>query len=150
MPAAMAALSAGATAVGSSAEIAIALACCVVAVWMKGTCWVATAALGPTSLTDPPREDAAVWAPLNTTSKTGLLTCFGMSTTVTAALDAAAAGAAEAGAIEAGAIEAGAIEAGATVAGAGVAGAGVAGAVVAAELQAPATRAKAATATASR
>ena len=77
----MAAWRAGATAVASSAEITIALTPCVVAVWMKGTCWVASAALGPTWVTVPPRSLAAFWAPLKATSKYGLLICFGMTTT---------------------------------------------------------------------
>src|SRR4051812_28470903 len=76
----MACWSAGATAVASSAEMMIACAPCVVAVWMNGTCCVASAALGPTCVACPPRSDAAFWTPLNATSKYGLLICFGMTT----------------------------------------------------------------------
>src|SRR4051812_43770750 len=47
---------------------------------MNGTCWVASAALGPTCVACPPRSDAAFWTPLNATSKYGLLICFGMTT----------------------------------------------------------------------
>src|SRR5664279_2333862 len=92
MPAAMAAWRAGATAVASSAEITTAPTPCVVAVWMKGTCCVASAALGPTWVTVPPRSLAAFWAPLKATSKYGLLICLGMTTTLSAAAEAAADG----------------------------------------------------------
>src|SRR5450756_2275996 len=96
----MAAWRDGATAVASSAEITMALTPCVVAVWMKGTCCVASAALGPTWVTVPPRSVAAFWAPLKAASKYGLLICLGMTTTLRAAADGATEGAADGAATE--------------------------------------------------
>src|SRR5450759_1363531 len=116
----MAAWRARATDDASSAEITMALTPWVVAVWMKGTCCVASAALGPTCVTVPPRSVAAFWAPLKATSKYGLLICLGMTTTLRAAAD----GAATDGAAD--------------------------GAVVADELQAATTRARTATPAANR
>src|SRR5664279_3580125 len=134
MPAAMAAWRAGATAVASSAEIKMAPTPCVVAVWMKGTCCVASAALGPTWVTVPPRSLAAFWMPLKATSKYGLLICLGMTTTLSAAAEAAADGAADGDAAADGAAD----------------GAATDGAGVADEPQAATTRARTATPAASR
>src|SRR5664279_2717673 len=134
MPAAMAAWRAGATAVASSAELTMAPTPCVVAVWMKGTCCVASAALGPTWVTVPPRSLAAFWAPLKATSKYGLLICLGMTTTLSAAAEAAAEAAAD----------------GAADGDAAADGAATDGAAVADEPQAATTRARTATPAASR
>ena len=89
---------------------------CVVAVWMKGTCCVASAALGPTCVTVPPRSVAAFLAPLKAASKYGLLICLGMTTTLRAAADAGAEAAADG---DAAAGEADAAADGATDGGAG-------------------------------
>src|SRR5450759_3860374 len=134
----MAAWRARATDDASSAEITMALTPWVVAVWMKGTCCVASAALGPTCVTVPPRSVAAFWAPLKATSKYGLLICLGMTTTLRAAADGAAAEGAADGAAAEGAADGAATDGAAD------------GAVVADELQAATTRARTATPAASR
>ena len=119
MPAAMAALSAGATASGSLAEIAIAFTPCVVASWMKVAC-ASAALLGPTWVTEPPSSAAALSAPSFAASKYGLLICLGMNVTAVpppaAALDDAATdGAATDGAAAEGAAADGAAAVGAAV-----------------------------------
>src|SRR5262245_36461394 len=83
MPAALAAWSAGTTAFGSFAEIAIALTPLVVSSWMNEAC-ASVAALGPTWVTVPPSSVAALSAPCLAASKYGLLICFGMKVTDTA------------------------------------------------------------------
>src|SRR4029079_3351450 len=80
MPAALAAWSAGTTAFGSFAEIAIALTPFVVSSWMNEAC-ASVAALGPTWVTVPPSSPAALSAPCFAASKYGLLICFGMNVT---------------------------------------------------------------------
>src|SRR5437016_3974222 len=64
-------------ALGSSAEMTIALTCCVVRVWMYGTWAAPLASDGPTCLKVPPSVLAASWPPEAATSKYALFTCFG-------------------------------------------------------------------------
>src|SRR3954452_2712964 len=80
MPAAFAAWSAGTTAFGSFAEIAIALTPLVVASWMNDA-WASVAELGPTCVSVPPSSPAALSAPTFAASKYGLLICLGMNVT---------------------------------------------------------------------
>src|ERR1700674_1914207 len=77
MPAAIAALRAGAIALGSSAETTMALTFCWVSVWMKGTWAAPVASEGPTCLNVPLSAVAASCPPDAATSKYGLLTAFG-------------------------------------------------------------------------
>src|SRR5262245_59848669 len=113
MPASIAAFSAGATAFGSLAEIAIALTPWVVASWMNDA-WASVALLGPTWVTVPPSSCAAMSAPCFAASKYGLLICFGMNVTEVpppaAALAGAEAGAADAEAAVGAATDAGAAD----------------------------------------
>src|SRR3954452_4772657 len=82
MPAFIAFLSAGTTALASVAEIAIAPTFCVVSVLMYGTCAVGDVSDGPTRLNCAPRPSTAVLPPLSEIVKYGLLRCLGRNATV--------------------------------------------------------------------
>src|SRR5579885_762156 len=77
MPWAIACLRAGATALGSSPEMTMALTCCSVSVVIKGICAAALALDGPTCWNFPFRSFAASWPPEAAVVKYGLLTCLG-------------------------------------------------------------------------
>src|SRR5579884_3823848 len=80
MPCAIACLSAGATALGSSPEMTMAPTCCSVSVVINGTCAAALAEDGPTCLNCPFRSFAAFCPPAAAVSKYGLLICLGKNT----------------------------------------------------------------------
>src|SRR5436190_18798239 len=82
MPELIAFLSAGTTAFGSFAEIAIALTFCVVSVLMYDTCEEAVASDGPTRLNFSPSEVTACLPPLSEIVKYGLLICLGRNAIV--------------------------------------------------------------------